>query len=616
MTDVETVEVSVEHGFIPIGSSGNPFRGGFDGRGLAISGLSIARPTRLWTGMFGVLGAGGFVENLVLEGGTIAGRDDSGALVGRNEGGSILNSSSTAAVSGRERVGGLVGYNEGLLQDVTASGEVSGTRRVGGLVGFNSGALSSVVATGAVSGAEDFVGGLVGRSELGSITDARASGEVSGRDYVGGLVGYNLGAVDATTLSFFQSLTASIREVSASGRVTGGDHVGGLVGWNGLSSEVQQGLAQGAVSGGEGVGGLVGSNVGQGGHLAKVLDSAATGPVVGSSAVGGLIGYAEDGGIRGNFATGSVSGETNVGGLIGAHVGARLMSFNLASGDVQGGMAGDTKVGGLVGEVKNTGLWPVIRNALASGDVQGARYVGGLMGWGDGASLSNALALGSVEGEADFGGVAGWKSYDVEENGEIIDIGVLVEAYGVETAGNGLGGQRSLAALQEMICETSTIFGWDDDGDDPDGDGTPSYGSDPVTPPLNCSTAGAASFPWDFGTDADLPVLNYALGGFLDAAGQREQLDFAAEPRAETATANVEKTLNAPTIPPQAEGNELSYSWGIPSGYLVSGDSQGATLVFTPHASGSASVQITVVERDTEGRLVRVYSDGIALTVN
>jgi filamentous hemagglutinin family protein len=143
---------------------------------------------------------------------------------------------------------GLIGYagagssisNLGLL-----GGSVTGQNYVGGLVGHkDGGTITQAYATGAVTGSGWFVGGLVGANDFGTITQAFATGSVTGRsDFVGGLVGANAG---------------SITQAYATGAVTGSSwFVGGLVG-NNTGGSITQAYATGAVVGGNYVGGLVG----------------------------------------------------------------------------------------------------------------------------------------------------------------------------------------------------------------------------------------------------------------------------------------------------------------------------------------------------------------------
>ncbi|KRE82892.1 hypothetical protein ASG75_15220 [Rhodanobacter sp. Soil772] len=188
-------------GFAPIGNSGASFTGIFDGLGYTINGLTIDRPNTDYVGLFGVAGTGSAIRNLGLLGGSVTGRKYVGGLAGDN-GGTITGTYATGVVSGvasvdGDYVGGLVGYNDagGKLTGVYATGTVGGNDHVGGLVGDNLGAITNAYATGAVTGTfylggGDYVGGLVGHNDAGStITNTYATGAVRGSNYVGGLVG-------------------------------------------------------------------------------------------------------------------------------------------------------------------------------------------------------------------------------------------------------------------------------------------------------------------------------------------------------------------------------------------------------------------------------------------
>ncbi|WP_426086115.1 YDG domain-containing protein [Janthinobacterium sp. PSPC1-1] len=155
--------------FVPVGTSGTSrFTGTFDGAGHVISGLVVNRPSTDYAGLFGATSSTAIVRNVGLEGGSITGRDNTGALVGNNAG-IVSGNYSTASVTGSTDVGGLVGSNSGTVSNSYASGTVSGGTDVGGLVGLNSGTLSNNYATGAVSGILN-VGGLVGANSGGTAT--------------------------------------------------------------------------------------------------------------------------------------------------------------------------------------------------------------------------------------------------------------------------------------------------------------------------------------------------------------------------------------------------------------------------------------------------------------
>jgi PGF-CTERM protein len=136
---------------------------------------------------------------------------------------SLTKHTVTGGKNGDDNIGGLAGTNVGTITNAKVSGNIDGRDVVGGLVGANGGTISNATASGSVNGSI-VVGGLVGMHYEGTITDATASGSVNGSDNIGGLVGEN---------------SATIRDTFAVGTVTqtaednladGGTNIGGLVG--------------------------------------------------------------------------------------------------------------------------------------------------------------------------------------------------------------------------------------------------------------------------------------------------------------------------------------------------------------------------------------------------
>ena len=171
-------EVSAEWtsgaGWLPIGGSGDPFAGVFDGGGNTIANLFMDRPDRSHAGnnagLFG--GASGEVRKVgVVDVQVKAGND----------------------------VGGLVGFNFGAISESYMTGNVSGFRDSGGLAGINHGAISRSYAEGEVSGKANVGGGLVAVN-YGSISDSHFKGKASvGTARVaGGLAALNFGEISGS----------------------------------------------------------------------------------------------------------------------------------------------------------------------------------------------------------------------------------------------------------------------------------------------------------------------------------------------------------------------------------------------------------------------------------
>ncbi len=196
-------------GWVPIGTSTDPFATTFEGNGHTIRHLFVDRNTD-YVGLFGhTEGAFFVIRHVALTNVQVTGNDYVGGLVGRNAGG-ISGSYVTGQVSGHTYTGGLVGYNDSGITGSYATGQVSGHSFTGGLVGYNSFAIVGSCATGRVSGS-DRVGGLSGTSGH-SITASYATGRVPGRNNVGGLVGEDSGS---------GTITASYWDTTTSGQTTG-----------------------------------------------------------------------------------------------------------------------------------------------------------------------------------------------------------------------------------------------------------------------------------------------------------------------------------------------------------------------------------------------------------
>ena len=204
--------MSGRRGWQPIGNRSKSFSSTFKGNGYTISNLMINR-NRSFIGLFAMINSSALIDGIDLYKVNIKGNDYVGALVGKNAGGTIINSSvsgdnnTTSTVVGtQKKVGGLVGINgkndndntKGKVINSFADVHVIGVRpdsgdngsSIGGLIGVNEGIISNSYAAGNVSGNED-IGGLVGQNTGGEITNSYATGATTGTSYVGGLVGLN-----------------------------------------------------------------------------------------------------------------------------------------------------------------------------------------------------------------------------------------------------------------------------------------------------------------------------------------------------------------------------------------------------------------------------------------
>ena len=298
-------------GWDPIGDFADQFRGTFDGNGFVIRNLTINTPGDDYIGLFGCIGPGGTIKNVVIAGGSVSGRSYVGGVIGCNYGGTVLNCSNAAAVNGNGyEVGGMVGQNYG-------------------------GTVLSSFNTGAVGGGNN-AGGMVGQNYGGTVSNCSNGGTVSGNN-AGGVVGYNDGG---TVLSSFNT-----------GAVSGGNNAGGVVGYS-SNSTISGCYNTAAVTGGSGVGGVTGDNYG--GTISNCYN---TGAATGSGTmVGGVAGSNDHGTISNCYNTGAATGNNYVGGLVGGNDYAdSTLSDCYSTGTVSGtgGYVG-AAVGYNVGVIENS----------------------------------------------------------------------------------------------------------------------------------------------------------------------------------------------------------------------------------------------------------------------
>lgn len=148
--------------------------------------------------------------------------------------------------------------------------EVKGHTNVGGLVGVNEGEIDHVTVEGIVEGKQN-IGGIVGRSNGGSITNAFFEGKIKSEYVGGGIVGYatNLahiyrshfqGHLDGSTLGGIAgklSFHSSIKQSHASVISVSDSNIGGLASIVECFSVVQDSFSEGVINDGQNSGGAI-----------------------------------------------------------------------------------------------------------------------------------------------------------------------------------------------------------------------------------------------------------------------------------------------------------------------------------------------------------------------
>lgn len=221
----------------PIGKDDNKaYTGTFDGNGKTITGLTVTGSDQ-YAGLFGRIGSGGTVKNVVLEGVQITSDNSLGS------------------------VGGVAGYSYGNIEYCSVSGSVSGSGMngiAGGVVGFQVGGFLTGCSSSTTVNAGCIAGGVAGCTYSATLTGCYATGDVTlessstGTYYAGGVVGNNGSS---------STLKACYAWGSVTGSGSGTVYVGGVTGSNDLGTLTACYHAKGTVSGpGGATGGVAGRN--------------------------------------------------------------------------------------------------------------------------------------------------------------------------------------------------------------------------------------------------------------------------------------------------------------------------------------------------------------------
>ena len=197
--------------------------GGLEGAnlGTVVNSYSTGSVTGYGAAIGGLVGSNGWSDGYSNSPGTVSdsystgivtGEDYAGGLVGLNWPESIVsNSCATGNVDGEKEVGGLVGGNAGNVSNSYSTGSVNGYKYVGGLMGSHwEGTVDNSYSTGSVTGSNSSVGGLVGFIDEGDLNNSYSTGSVTGGEYVGGLVGLNEGG----------TVSGSFWDIETSGQAT------------------------------------------------------------------------------------------------------------------------------------------------------------------------------------------------------------------------------------------------------------------------------------------------------------------------------------------------------------------------------------------------------------
>ena len=454
------IDLSSMPNWRPIGDFTNKFTGSFDGNGYNISGVSSSGYQH--AGLFG------YVENANIR--------NIGVLVGDIS--SSLYSSYT---------GGLVGY------------------------AYRSSISNSyAVAEGSISSPSSYTGGLVGYAGSSSISNSYAvvKGSISSHNNLGALVG---GASDSSISNSYAVVEGSI---SSSSSNIFGSYSGGLVGYAG-SSPISNSYA--------------------------VVKGSISSSNLFASYSGGLAGYAYSSRTSNSYAVvkGSISSSSSSptvtaaysgsGGLFGGADNSPISnSYALVASSISISSSSDSYSysGGLVGIAGSSPIsnsYAVVEGSIsssASGSSSSSSYSGGLVGNAGSSPISNSYALvassisissysSSFYSSSYSGGLVGLASTSV---GPLISNSYAVVEGSISSSSSNTGGlvggveDRRIFRFSEIISKSyySASHKYSE------GRFSNTYGTSQTLTQLRHLTASATGWSagiWDFGTDANLPIL-------------------------------------------------------------------------------------------------------------
>ena len=343
------------------------FAGTFDGGDYSISNLTLSYgiedsdPVYDYGGLFGHVTGTIQNVNLVSANITVASGQFGGIAGFLDETGKIENCTVSGAISGAQWNGDLLGAS------------------IGGIVGKSKGTITSCSNDSDISNSVEYVGGIVGQLEVGTVDGCVNTGSISGKRYIGGIAG----AVKVGTTN-----TAVISDCSNKGNI----------------------CAEEATSENQGFGGIVGMTTGD----VSISDCSNSGAISARAKdwVGGIVGQLYSGGTVEDCSNdASVEGATKVGGIIGYALANSGDGYEIKGCENSGAITGTSKVGGIAGVTsadRNKDTILSVSGCTNAGTVSGSESVGGIVGnHNSGEGVGNDEAAATVSGCINTGTVPG-----------------------------------------------------------------------------------------------------------------------------------------------------------------------------------------------------------------
>jgi hypothetical protein len=188
------------HNWQPIGTNMIVlFSGTFDGAGKRVEQLYIDRAGVDNTGLFGAVGNGATLTNIIVSSGSVTGKEGVGGISGSVFNSQIANCSNAALVTGAMAAGGVAGHVFG--SSVTAC--------------YNTGTIFATASSaGGVAGRLDITGEIIACYNTGTVVSAGGyAGGVTGwlKHYTGTIIAcYNTGAVSAAANNYAGAVAGAL----------------------------------------------------------------------------------------------------------------------------------------------------------------------------------------------------------------------------------------------------------------------------------------------------------------------------------------------------------------------------------------------------------------------
>ena len=375
-------ENNPRQGWIPVGVPSSPFKGKFYGKNHRITGFKITRSSEDNVGFFGYVD-GATIQDLTLEGTSVTGANNVGALFGTIVNSSITNVSFNGTfVTGTEQVGGFAGK---ILSSTLANCSLT---------------LSASIGVSAASN----VGGFVGYSQNSTFTDFSSSAMLNASSIVGGFAGCDNGGTFQTgTIQSDLNVSSSI--------------AGGFIG-HGTEYTLSDIKVIGNITN-TGETGYVGGIIAKSNGIVSLSNCSYTGNVEGKSIVSGIVGSIE-GGSSATFtlchSKGKIKNTGDYTGGVVAYCNGACIS-NMESCSHFGDITGKNYIGGLIGAMLSDDVKPTVHTyTVYSSKSSDNTPTGTLLqttketivnGTTTTCSINNCTAIGNIDGSDLVGGLIG-----------------------------------------------------------------------------------------------------------------------------------------------------------------------------------------------------------------